>query len=76
VRIVLGIALGLASLLFAVGFVIVAVTKIGSGYWFGYVAIFAYGMGAIGCFMAARQCFTRGRRDVVDATGVDLPTSS
>jgi hypothetical protein len=58
VRIVLGVALGLASVLFALGFVIVGLTKIGGGYWLGYVAIFAYGIGAVGCFMAARQCLT------------------
>lgn len=32
-------------------------------------------LGAIGCFMAARQCFSRDRRDSMDATGVELPTS-
>lgn len=72
----LGIALGLASLLFALVFVIVAVTKIGSGYWFGYVSILLCGAGAVGCFMAARQCFVRDRRSVPNVLGIALGLAS
>jgi hypothetical protein len=49
-----GIVLGLISVLLALVFVVIAVTKIGSGYWFGYVAIAVYGVGAVGCALAAR----------------------
>jgi hypothetical protein len=49
-----GIVLGLISVLLALVFVVIAVTKIGSGYWFGYLAIVFYGVGAVGCALAAR----------------------
>jgi hypothetical protein len=50
-----GVALGFVSLLLGLVFVVVAVTKIESGTWIGYLAIIVYGFGATGCALASRR---------------------
>jgi hypothetical protein len=57
-RILSGIALVLGALLCSALFLVFAITKIRSGSWLMYVLILAFGLGALGCFVAARQRFT------------------
>jgi hypothetical protein len=61
-----GIVLGLGSLLCALLFLDVAVTKMLSGYVFAYVLMAAFGLGAIGCFAAARQSPSRDPQSSIE----------
>lgn len=37
----------------------VAFTKLFAGQWLGYLVMTTYALGAVGCFVAARNCFRR-----------------
>jgi ABC-type thiamin/hydroxymethylpyrimidine transport system permease subunit len=54
-RVLWGIVLGLGALLCSALFLLFAVTKFRSGSWLMYLFIAGFGLGAAGCFVAARQ---------------------
>jgi hypothetical protein len=66
-RIAVGLVLGLVSILLALVFVIVAVTKMESGAWVSYLTIAVYGLGATGCALSARRRLRPERRSLLSA---------
>lgn len=59
-RILWGVTFSLGALLCSALFLLLAITRFTSGNWFSYAFAAALGLGALGCFVAARQKFAEG----------------